>query len=108
MERSRAKTEKSLEGNFPSLKNKKIHPEKFLIFREMELSSPKLKKLLSFQERTCKARKSKFKTFSFLRENFLIITAKQKKFLIFSFIKKQNFQMKILSYNYNKAFLLIL
>ena len=55
MERSRVKTEKSLEGNFPSLKNKKIHPEKFLIFREMELSSPKLKKLLSFQERTCKA-----------------------------------------------------
>ena len=33
MERSRAKTEKILEGNFPSLKNKKIHPEKFLIFR---------------------------------------------------------------------------
>ena len=31
-------------GNFPSSKNKKTRLKKFLIFREMELSSPKLKK----------------------------------------------------------------
>ena len=35
----------------------------FLIYREMELSSPKLKKLLIFQEELSKPQKPKFPTF---------------------------------------------
>ena len=35
--------------NFPSSKNKKTHSKKNLIFREMKLSCPKLKKLLYFR-----------------------------------------------------------
>ena len=51
-------------------KNKKIHSEKisyilpkksFLVFWEMELSSPKLKRLLIFQEGIFQARKIKLK-----------------------------------------------
>ena len=45
------------EGNFRAqkIKNKKTTLKKLLMFQEMELSSPKLKELLIFQEGTCKA-----------------------------------------------------
>ena len=36
------------EGNFQSSKSKKETRKKFLIFREMKFSSPKLKKLILF------------------------------------------------------------
>ena len=57
-------------SNFPNSKNKKKNSKKLLIkklllkklliFREMELSSPKLRKLLIFQERTLKSRSKIF------------------------------------------------
>ena len=47
-------------GNFPSSKNKKKPTlKKFLIFREMELFSPKLKKLFIFQKGTFRAWQTK-------------------------------------------------
>ena len=42
------KTSYISEGNFPSSKSKKETRKKFLIFREMKFSSPKLKKLILF------------------------------------------------------------
>ena len=47
----------------------------------MELSSPKLKKFLIFQEGTCNVRKTKI--VCLLRENFSNISAKEKFFLYF-------------------------
>ena len=41
MERSNLKNKRISGVNFPSLKNKKFTLKTFLIFREMELSSPK-------------------------------------------------------------------
>ena len=59
-------------SKFPSSKNRKKNTlKKFLIIREIGLSSPKLKKLLIFQERTCKGRKSNKKLF-FRTTNLLI------------------------------------
>ena len=71
-------------SNFPSLKNEKKPSKKCLIFQEMELCSPKPKKF-------AKPENQKFHIFCLLRENFLNITAKEKKFLILSFEKKQKF-----------------
>ena len=42
------KTSYISEGNFQSSKSKKETRKKFLIFREMKFSSPKLKKLILF------------------------------------------------------------
>ena len=53
--------------NPSSKKIKKKNLKKFLIFQEMELSSPKLKKLLTFQEGNC---------------NLLISSPQVKKFMI--------------------------
>ena len=50
--------------NFPSQKSKKICPEKFLIFREMEVASPNPEKRLIFQERTCKTWKTNCNLYS--------------------------------------------
>ena len=47
------------------VKKKKNTLKKFLIFREMELPGPKLKKHLIFQEGTCKAQKTNKKLLSF-------------------------------------------
>ena len=41
-------------SNFPSSKNEKNPPLKYFFIWEMELSSPKLKKVLTFEEGTCK------------------------------------------------------
>ena len=49
-----------------------------IIFQEMELSNSKIKKLLTFQERTCKPENQKFLTFLLKHEN------KRKRFLYFS------------------------
>ena len=51
--------------NFPSSKVKKTHSEKkkCQIFREMEISSPKLKKLLYFRRELAKPEKQKFLIF---------------------------------------------
>ena len=49
MELSSPKNKKFQEGIFRAQKIKKTYFEKFLIFQEMELSSPKLKKLLYFR-----------------------------------------------------------
>ena len=43
------------EGTFLARKIKKTTLKKFLIFQEMELSSPKLRELFIFHNRTCKA-----------------------------------------------------
>ena len=51
------------------LKNKTLL-EKCLIFREMELSSYQLKKILIFQGKLPKPEKQKFHIFYLLRENF--------------------------------------
>ena len=48
MELSSAKIKKFQEVTFGARKIKKTHSEKFLIFQETELSSLKLKKLLTF------------------------------------------------------------
>ena len=58
----------------------------FFYIQEIELSSQMLKKLLIFQERTCKALKSKisyisFHIFGLLRQNFSNISAKAKSLL---------------------------
>ena len=69
---------------------KKSTLKKRLIFREMELSCHKYKKLLIFQEGACKLENKKFHIFCLLRGNFSNISAKEKS-LLFSLIKKQNF-----------------
>ena len=56
--------------------------KKCLMFWEMELSRPKLKKLLIFQAEIPKSKNQKFHIFCLLK--------KEKKFLILSLIKKQN------------------
>ena len=52
MELSRPKLKKHIsEGNFLSSKNKKPTMKNFLIFQEIELSSPKLKIVLIFSQK---------------------------------------------------------
>ena len=64
MERSRAKTEKILEGNFPSLKNKKIHPEKFLIFMgKRNFLAPSLKNFFHSRRELAKPENQNLKLF---------------------------------------------
>ena len=46
-----------MKRNFPNSKKKQPTLKKCLKFREIELSSSKLKKILIFQERTCKIRR---------------------------------------------------
>ena len=65
---------------------KKTTLKMFLIFREMELSRSKFKKLLIFQKETCKVWKDK-KTFILLFK----YKHKRKKFHTLFFTKKQNF-----------------
>ena len=83
--------------NFPSSKKWKNPTLKIcLILREMEISSPKLKKLLIFQERTYKTWKREtpyicFHIFCLLGEKFLIICAKAKSFLYFSLERSKTF-----------------
>ena len=70
-------------GNFPSSKNKKNTLKKFLIFREMELSSLKLKKLLYLKRELAKPENQKFLIFRF---TFFVCL---KRFLgIFIYMKK--------------------
>ena len=59
MELSSPKNKKFEEETFRAQKIKKPSPKKFLIFREMGLSSSKLKKTLMFQEGACKTQKNK-------------------------------------------------
>ena len=58
-------------------------PKKYVIFEEMKLSSFKIKKLSIFQERACKAWKSKISHFLFAKREFSNISAKEKSFSYF-------------------------
>ena len=70
----------------------------------MELTGPKLKKTSYISREILKRLKTKKFTFFVSLE-----ITKEKKFLILSLIKKRKiFEIKILSYNYNKAFFLML
>ena len=75
-----------MEPSCPKIKNFLIFSQKkvFLIFREMKLSSPKLKKLLIFQKRTFRPQK--------IKKNTL------KKFLIFQEIELSSPKLKKLLY----------
>ena len=68
------------EGNFPSSQNKRKHSEKFLIFREMELSSPNHKKRFIFQEGTFRVQKTKTSYISL--RNFFSISSNSLVFYI--------------------------
>ena len=63
-------------------KIKKSNPRKFLIFKEMELSSSKVKKFLINQEMELSSSKIK---------NFLIFSEMECPSLIFSYISGSNF-----------------
>ena len=59
-------------GNFPNSKSKKSALKKCLIFREMELSNLKLKKVFIFQERTLKSQAKKVSYFLRVSKNEFI------------------------------------
>ena len=59
MQLSSPKNKKIQKETFPAQKIKKSTLKKFLTFRQIELSSSKLKKTLMFQEGVCKAQKNK-------------------------------------------------
>ena len=58
--------------NFPSSKNKKAHSKKNLIFREMKLSCPKLKKLLYFRNFKVPSLKKNILFLIFLKNKLII------------------------------------
>ena len=59
----------------------------FFIFQEIELFSSKLKKLLIFHERVCKAWKSKISQFLSVERELLNISLEEKSFLCFPYQK---------------------
>ena len=85
------------------MKNKNPSFKIFSYFGKWNLLAPSLKDFLHFTRDLKKAKNKKFTFFVSLE------ITKEKKFLILSLIKKRKiFEIKILSYNYNKAFFLML